>query len=177
MTLWPSLTVPLFMSFHLKFSLKSKLCLFLVWALNKAPRHWTFIHFWKLRNCICRLLTEIDKLRIWFYLHNFDIVCATDIWWNSTIYGNEIIIQGYCLFREHGKRRQDESLLCFWFTTITLCGETIQWGIHLCKNMPLVRSILSLMSHFHRKLILGNMVTCSFLSDSDFLSLFSSINK
>lgn len=155
------------MNFSLKFSLKSKMCLLHTWALEKTLRHWIFIGFQNLSNYIRRLLHETCKLRIWFYLHNFDIVGAIDIWWNSTVYDNEIMILGSCLFSGLRKRSQDESLLCFWFITIKLCSETVQSGLHLCKNVTLAGTNPSLMSpFFQRILILGKMVACGFILDS-----------
>lgn len=159
------------MSCSLKFSLRSKMCL-LTWVLGKAPRHWIFIRFWKLRACLCRLLPPTGKLRLWLSLPEADILGAAAIWWNSAVSESEIMIQGPCLWMARRRRRQDKSLLCVWFATRKLCSESPRSGIHLCKNVHLAETNPSLMSPFHKILILGTMVTCSCILDPDTLSLF-----
>lgn len=149
----------LFMSSRLKFSAESKMCYLLIGILGKTPRPWIFIRFWRSRNCSSRLLPKMGKLRIcfWIFFHNVDTVGSIEIWWNFTVYGNEIMIQGYCLFRARRKKRHDESLLCFWFATLKLCGETMGTNICLCKNVQLAGTNSSNVTLFHRMLILGNI--------------------
>lgn len=117
-------------------------------SIRKGSTALNIYKFGDIEKLYLKVIAWTSKLRIWFYFHNFDIAGTTDIWWNSTVYDNKIMIQSYCLFRAHRKREQDESLLWFWFATIKPWGETTQSGIHLCKNMHLAGANPSLTSFY-----------------------------